>query len=164
MRTTYQILDEPTPSAWARFTVDPFWIFFGAMLAGGWLAWPWFVLNAIAIGSATRRREIGFVLAGVVGAVILAVAVAFSLGLGLLSKSALPYAMIAFPVWRLLVAYKLHALQASSFELHQYFSRPVFNGGVVVMVGAFLVRPRLVEGIYAVNDGWWDLLLLGLVL
>ena len=54
MPAVYRIIDEPAPTALERTIVNPTWPLFASMFAGSWLAFPWFVLNAFALGG--RRR------------------------------------------------------------------------------------------------------------
>src|SRR5690606_15917739 len=49
-RMSYRIEDEPGSSALERAIVDPRWPLLASMFAGGWLAFPWFVVNAFALG------------------------------------------------------------------------------------------------------------------
>ena len=57
MRGGYAIADEPEASRLAHLTVRPSMPLLALMLGGAWIAWPWFALNAYAMGSPTRRRE-----------------------------------------------------------------------------------------------------------
>ena len=140
----YAIIDEPSPGPLARLSVNPFWPFLALMLAGAWIAWPWFVLNALAMGSATRRREIALCAAGLLGSVALAVVAGVLLGDGVLSAESLPYALIVFMVFKLGIGYAVHLLQARSAELYVYFGGAMRNGVLVVVVGA-IARPLLLE-------------------
>jgi len=70
----YRIIDEPRPGPLAQIAVNPVWPFLSVMMAGGWLAWPWFALNAFAIGSARKRAEALTVLGATLAAGALALA------------------------------------------------------------------------------------------
>ena len=48
---SYTIPDEPRPSPWNHLVVRPNAPLLASMLCGAWLAWPWFVVNAIAMGA-----------------------------------------------------------------------------------------------------------------
>ena len=62
---TYQIADEPIETSLRAYVVRPSAPLMAIMLGGAWLSWPWFAFNAIAMGSPTRRKEIGLCAAGV---------------------------------------------------------------------------------------------------
>ena len=78
----YRILDEPTPGALAAYVVNPTFPMLALMLAGTWLAAPWFAFNALALGSPTARREIGLAIAMLAGAFLLLIINLIGLGLG----------------------------------------------------------------------------------
>ena len=140
----YQIADEPRANALTRVAVDPVWPLFGVMFGGAWLAWPWFVLNAIALGSPTRHREIAVCAGALVGACALALA-----GLAIVASlpdesraGAVPYVVLAATVWKIGSCYALYSLQARTFGIFEYYSRgKVANGLPVVAVG-FLLGAR----------------------
>ena len=73
--TTYHLADEPRPGGLAHLAVQPFWPLLAMMLAGSWLALPWFVVNALAVGSPTRGKEIGLAVLAFAGSLGLVLAV-----------------------------------------------------------------------------------------
>jgi hypothetical protein len=158
MDATYRIQDEPSPSGLSHLVVNPVWPMLAAMLAGAWLALPWFAFNSFALGSATRRRE--WVLAGVA----LPITFLLLLGLGLLRKQgvvpegAMPYLGVSLTVWKLTVAYLLLTLQQRGFALHEYFGGTVRNGMFVLLAGSFVGRRAVSE---LLGSGLWSLLLVG---
>src|SRR5687768_799073 len=126
---TYRIEDEPTPGGMAKLTVNPFWPLLALMLAGGWLAWPWFVVNALAMGSSTRRKEIVVLAAGVVGLALASMALAALAASGGLPKPIIPYVVnVAFPITKLAIGYVVYAKQVRSFQLFQHFGGTVKSG------------------------------------
>jgi hypothetical protein len=144
----YRIADEPRPGALAGAIVDPFWPLLAAMLAGSWLALPWFALNGVALGSPTLRRELAWIAAG------LAVSTAAALGLlalgGGLPRPALRAIFVVLVAWRLGVAYVLHELQSGPVELHRTYGGAVRNGMMVALAG-MLLGPSLTRGL---AEGW----------
>lgn len=139
----YRIIDEPAPSALSKLAVKPAWPLFALMFAGPWLAYPWFVLNAFAIGSMGRWRQLAWAAGGFLGAGLLFAGVVALVGGGVIPKEAARYAMIAVMLWKLLAGYMLYIAQAPSFELHQYFGGAVRNGMFVLLIGAFGVAPAI---------------------
>jgi hypothetical protein len=146
MKSTYRIVDEPTPSGLERFAVDPLFPLLAAMLAGTWLAWPWFAWNAAALSSATRRKEwllcLGYPVVWCTATAVLAFSVE---RYGPIPDRILPYVPIAFTAVRLVFGYLIQLLQADARELFEYFGGRVRNGLPVLLVGMFLVRPRIVD-------------------
>ena len=63
----YKILDEPSPGPLAAAAVDPQWPLLVSMLAGPWLGWPWFIVNAHAVGSGSKWKQTLLVLVGLAG-------------------------------------------------------------------------------------------------
>src|SRR5262245_5445757 len=64
LMNAYQIADEPAPSTFAKYAVNPLFPMLAMMFAGVWFAWPWFAFNSFAIGSPTRRAELAWLVAG----------------------------------------------------------------------------------------------------
>jgi hypothetical protein len=139
----YRIVDEPRPSAHAELSVNPFFILLAVMLGGVWLAWPWFVFNSLAIGSATLRREVALVIAGFVGSGALIGLGARLVAGGVIDERTLPYAFLVLVVWKLAVSYVVLTNQARSHQLHEYFGGPTKNGMWVVLLGFFARRTVL---------------------
>jgi hypothetical protein len=153
----YRILDEPAPSGLGHLIVHPMWPLLAIMFAGVWLSLPWFVLNAFALGSPTRRKEVVVAVLGPVGML------ALSYGLGVLHewlhmpKGAIPYLVVVAIVWKLGVAYWLFAMQKQSFALHEYFGGKVRNGMLVLGAG-FLLSPMVLKGPFG-DSVWWRLMM-----
>src|SRR5262249_7392535 len=106
-----------------------------------WLGFGWFIFNAIAIGSASRGREIAVAIAGWVGtAVMFAGLVAIAIALHF-DKSDLRYLRLSLVVSKLLIAYALQFSQARGFELFPHFGGRGRNGVALVVVGFVLREP-----------------------
>ena len=140
MARTYQIMDEPSPGGLSRVAVQPVWPLFAVMFGGAWLSWPWFVLNAFAIGSPTRQREIVLAACGFGGNLALSVGIVVLLYNEIVPATAAPYLGLVLIVWKLAVTYWLYVLQARTFGLYQYYGGPVHNGLIVVVAGYFVGR------------------------
>ncbi len=144
-RATYRIADEPSPGRLARFAVNPIWPMLATMLAGSWLGTPWFVFNAFALGSATRRREIAWAVGSVLLAAVLAQGVLHADLHRLAPEPVLLGGLVLVSAARLTGAYFAFLAQDASFELHRYFGGSVLNGAPVAIVGALLPT----AGVYA---------------
>lgn len=136
----YRILDEPRPGALARWAVNPLWPLLAIMFGGAWISWPWFAVNAFAIGSPTRWRELALAVGGFVGTAALFFALLTAEANGLLGGVAIEYAVVFLVVWKLAVSYWLYVLQGRTFGLFEYFHGSTRNGMLVVFAGYFLSR------------------------
>jgi hypothetical protein len=150
----YRILDEPRPGRLAQLAVDPMWPLFGFMFGGAAFAWAWFVVNGLALGSPTQRREGALVAAGVAGVFALGLGLFWLIGAGHLPQGGVAYALLAVTVWKLGVSYWLYTLQSRSFDLYEYYGGAVRNGVVFVFVGVFAQRSLLELS----DHGLWKLL------
>lgn len=139
---SYRIADEPRPTRLGQLAVRPFWPLFAVMLAGTWLSWPWFVVNAFAVGSPNRRRETLVAVLGVIGTAALIVGIIF-VGRGL-SEGQQTYLPLLLVGWKLGISYWLFFLQAETFELYEYFGGTVKNGMLGVALG-FMLQSRVIE-------------------
>lgn len=139
MTQRYVIADEPRPSTLSHLAVNPFWPLFAQMLAGSWLALPWFLFNGFALGSVNQRKEWLCVAASVAGSFLLAwltVQARFETHMG---DTELRFALLGIVVVKMSMAYALYALQAGSFELWEYFGgRP--KNALLVLVAAFFLK------------------------
>lgn len=145
----YALPDEPRPSALGHLVVRPFWPLLSVMLAGPWFAWPWFVVNAVALGSPHVGRQIALAVAGLAGTFALLFGIGVAVGVGL-PTAVVPYLAIALTVWKLGVTYAMHSTQARIVSLHELYDGRVQNGGIVLVV-AWFASSRAVEPALA---GW----------
>jgi hypothetical protein len=150
---TYTILDEPRPGALAHLVVNPFWPLLAAMMAGTWIAGPWFIFNAFAMGSATRKAETWLV----IGSVLASLAFIFGLGfvstaLFPISKEHAPYVQIVLSVIKLGFAYAVWIKQERSVALYTYYGGMVRNGALPLVAGVVL------RGVFSDAPSWVRLL------
>lgn len=138
----YRIVDEPRPSGLARWTVQPLWPFLAVMLGGAVVAWPWFAVNAYALGSPTRVRETLWAAGGFLGNVLLTWGLFELAELTRMTPLGARYAVVGLVVWKLAISYRLYLLQGRTFSLYRYFGGTVRNG-VVVVIAAFFLSARV---------------------
>jgi hypothetical protein len=148
LTTAYHIPDEPRPGGLAHVTVNPFWPMLCVMFVGAGLSWSWFVLNGIAMGSPTRKRELAIAIGGLVGNAVLLIGVfATHDRLGFPGEVTLPYLLLVVVVWKLGVSYVLYMLQAGSFGIYEYYGGTVQNGWIGLILAYFawnmLLAPAL---------------------
>lgn len=143
----YRIADEPEPSTWRRYATAPIFPLLASMLAGQWLAWPWFILNGVAMGSPTRAKELRVIGVALVGSLLGAAAV-----VAIPDDNVLGWrlALLALTTWKLACAYVLHNYQSRTWELFQHYEGNEAmgrNGMIALTAGAFFLRPMLFKAI-----------------
>lgn len=144
--STYQIADEPSPSKLSRFVVNPVFPLLAVMLGGVWLAWPWFALNALAVGSPTRRAELAWLALGLAAIIGLALALAVAIGAEAIPRSAVPYGVLVVVVAKLAVVYAVFNLQSRTIEIYEYYGGTL-NNGVWVLAAGFFLRDRVLDAL-----------------
>ena len=141
---SYRIEDEPRPGGLAHLAVRPLWPLFVVMFGGALWSWTWFVVNAFAIGSPTRRREIAWAIGGLVGNVVLVAGVFALIDQGVIEVLGARYALVGVTVWKLAVSYRLVLLQSRTFDLFEHYGGKVRNGMAVVFL-AWFATDKLVK-------------------
>lgn len=139
----YSLPDEPRPGALAHLTVQPIWPLFAMMFAGSGVSWIWFVFNGIAMGSPTRKREVGLAALGFAGAFGILLILGVTVREEWVSDRALIYLREFRLFWKLGISYWLYTVQARTFGIYEYFGGPVRNG-MIGVVAAYFVWRRLV--------------------
>jgi hypothetical protein len=159
-RGGYRIIDEPTGSRLSQYAVKPFWPLLSLMFCGGLVAWPWFVLNGHALQSATRRRELAWAVAGLLGtSAIVGAGIWLFVWLGIPPRY-VRYLMLVGIAWKLTAAYMIQASQERSADLHEYFGGTLRQGWAV-LIGGFLLQSQL--AIFVVESPLWMTVLAGLM-
>jgi hypothetical protein len=146
---TYTIFDEPRPGTLARFAVDPFWPLLATMLCGTWLGASWFVFNAFALGSATRKSETWLAIASPVtsfGLLWLAISLVPEASL----SAARPYMHTMLAVVRLSFAYAIWARQERSSALFAHYGGTL-RKGILPLIGGFVIMSMLADAPSAVK-------------
>jgi hypothetical protein len=146
MPESYKIIDEPAPSAVSRLAVNPVWIFLASLFGGAGIGLLWFAINAFAISSASRKRELVYVGIGLAGTPVILATLSALMNMGWLGQSLVPYLHLILTGFQLLVVYGLHLSQHKSYELFSLFGGVSKNGIFVVMALGFL-RPRIAESL-----------------
>jgi hypothetical protein len=134
----YRIIDEPAPNALEQLIVNPVWPLLGSMFAGGWLAYPWFVLNAFALGGRRRFADLGIALLGLLLSALSLLGIGFLASRLWLDERSLPYVELVPVAIRLVVFYLLFMRQEPSFSLYTYFGGKPKSALLLVMAAGFL--------------------------
>ncbi len=138
MASTYRIADEPRPGGLQHLVVSPVWPLLAVMFAGHTISWVWFVVNSVAMGSPTKRREIGLVVAGFFGVFALRLGIGYLWSAELISEPAVPYLVLPVMLLQLGMAYALYSLQTRTFGIYEYFGGIARNGLMIVFLAAFV--------------------------
>jgi hypothetical protein len=151
---SYRIIDEPEPSGLAHVIVNPIWPFFAAMFAGSWLAFPWFVVNAVALGGQRRNLDVAIAVGGLVLNAVILWVVAGMLTSMTLDERNYAYVQLIPTGIRLAVVYVLFQRQEQAFEIFSHFGGQPKNGIFVVIAGS-LLRAQVLSAL----PPYWQLLL-----
>jgi hypothetical protein len=139
----YTIPDEPAKTNLGHLVVRPGAPLLAAMLCGAWLAWPWFVFNAFAMGSPTRRKELAMCLAAVAGTAALGMIALALIDAGIIeSKTEIRLAALVISTWKLGMAYWVMIVQSRTFNVYTYYGGRVRSGYYVLAAG-YWIRPLL---------------------
>jgi hypothetical protein len=136
----YIVADEPVETSWRHLVVAPSGPLLAEMLCGSWLSLPWFAFNAIAMGSPTKRKEIGLCILAVAVTAVLGFAVLALRERGVIeSITVLRFALLGIVTWKHAIAYAIHTLQSRTFHVYEYYGGPVRSASYVISTG-FLLR------------------------
>ncbi len=137
---SYHIADQPTESSLRSYVVRPSVPLMAFMVGGAWLAWPWFAFNAVAMGSPTRKQEIGLV-AGAFAATAVLAAILIALvehhvipveGIGL------RVAVLAIMTFKLAATYYMQTVQERTFHIYEYYKGQIRSAERVTLVARLL--------------------------
>ena len=151
-RSGYAILDEPKPGTLARYIVNPFWPLLAMMMAGTWLAGPWFIFNAFALGSSTRKSEMWLVIGSVLMSIAFLAVMTTLIMYDVFPQTPRPYVHIVLAVIKLSFAYVIFMRQQRSLALYEYYGGAVRNGALVLVAGVVM------RGVFS-GAPWWAQLL-----
>jgi len=155
---TYTIPDEPTKTRWGHLVVRPSGPLLAAMLCGSWMAWPWFVWNAIAMGSPTRRKEIAMCGVAIAGTVAMAFLFVYLWDRDIIdSTTGVRLFALGVATWKLGMAYAIETVQSRTFHVYEYYGGAVQSHYRVITVGYF-VGYILLAGI---TDPFWVIIIAG---
>ncbi len=138
MTTDYALIDEPTPGPLREYVVRPFWVFLALLVGGAWLAFPWFVFNAHAMGSPTKSREIGVAAGYFVLATLFAGLIVVGSAIGV-PPAVVRYALLGVVVIKLTMAFWVVTLQSRTFALYAEFGS-VYPHPALIIVIAWSLR------------------------
>jgi hypothetical protein len=154
----YTIADEPHDTAWKQLVVSPTGPMLAEIVCGSWLSLPWFVVNAIALGSPTKRKEIALC--------VLQLIVTIALGSLLIwlddrdlieSRTLMQLSVLAIVAWKVWIAYAITRIQSRVYQVYELYGGPARATTFVIAAG-ILVRP-FVQGLS--DDPLWWIIVMG---
>jgi hypothetical protein len=162
-KSAYIIDDEPAKGGpLQRYIVDPMWPLLAVMMAGVWLGWPWLLLNGRALGSPNWKRQAWLLAVGLAVTIALAVIIVALWEAEIIrTRTHVRLALLVVTVWKLGISYKVHALQAGTFELFRYYGGEAGQGLRIVLIGTYLGR-ALMLGLF--DSALWIIIISGGIL
>ncbi|MDJ0942280.1 MAG: hypothetical protein QNJ30_02385 [Kiloniellales bacterium] len=128
----YRIIDEPALGRGRWIAVNPFWPLLTLVLTGILPGVLWFLYNARALGSATRRRGLAIGAIGILGSLACALAL-LSLRPSI-PTAVFPYLGLLLVGWKVTIGYLLHIDQERSLELYRYFGGRLGKGALLMIL------------------------------
>ena len=141
---TYAIADEPHETPWRHLVCNPSAPLLAEMMCGSWLSIQWFAFNAIAMGSPTKKKEIGLCFAAIAGCAVMASILIALIDADIIeSVTVIRLCVLAIITWKLVMAYVITQVQSRTFHVYEYYGGPVRSGSAVVATG-FLLRDMVI--------------------
>jgi len=134
----YNIIDEPNPGFCSRIAVNPIWPLLSVMTCGFWFSITWILTNGFALGSPTRKKEVGIAVVGVISLGLIYIGIVALHQSGILHKEAIPYVILLLPLVKLAILYRVMFMQSQTVELFEYFGGRLLNGIPIVAGSYFL--------------------------
>jgi hypothetical protein len=131
-KNNYDIIDEPNLKPWSRFIVNPIIILFAAIivpmfwsppyLGRFWLPFVWLLINSWLLGSPTIKKEIFFIVIGLILMSGIFYGMYFVISNGIQFKfSFLNYMGVLLNAVMFLFIYLVVFLQNQPYEIYEYF-------------------------------------------
>ncbi len=147
MSEKYLIADEPRHGTLGQYVVHPQWPMLAQMLAGTWLALPWFIFNSIALGSPNKNKDMQLAFVSITGSGILFLLLSYLVKFDVVFGVWIPLSFLIIVALKLYIAYLLYFSQSNVFGLWKYYGAVEKNGMPVLLLCSFFVRPYLAKHI-----------------
>lgn len=156
---SYAIADEPHDTPWKHLIVSPSGPLMAEIVVGSWLSVPWFAVNAIVLGSPTKKKEIALCVAQLIVTILLGSLLLWADDRDLIeSRTLLQLAMFAIVCWKVGVAYMLTKIQQRAYQVYELYGGAA-RTTTFVIAGGLVLRPY-VQGLF--DDPLWDIIVMGL--
>lgn len=155
---SYAIADEPHDTPWKHLVVSPTGPMIAEIVCGSWLSLPWFVANAIVLGSPTRRKELALVVLAIAGTAALGSLVLWADDRDLIeSRTLYQLAILAIVTWKIGIAYAITRIQSRVYQVYELYGGPARSTTFVIAAG-ILIRPYVLD---LVDDPLWWIIVMG---
>jgi len=155
---SYAIADEPHDTAWKHLVVTPSGPLLAEIVVGSWLSLPWFVVNAIVLGSPTKRKEIALCVVQLMITALLGSLLLWADDRELIeSRTLLQLAMLVIVSWKVYLAYAITTIQQRAYQVFELYGGTA-KATTFVIAGGMLLRPY-VQGLF--DDPLWDIIVMG---
>jgi len=156
---SYAIADEPHDTPWKHLVVSPAGPLLAEIVVGSWMSLPWFVVNAIALGSPTKRKEIALCVVQLLVTALLGSLLLWADDRELIeNRTLLQLAMLVIVTWKIGIAHALTTIQSRAYQVYELDGCPA-RTTTFVLSGGILLRPY-VQGLF--DDPLWDIIVMGL--
>ena len=155
---SYAIADEPHDTAWKHLVVTPSGPLLAEIIVGSWLSLPWFVFNAIVLGSPTKRREMLLCVVQLMVTAALGTLLLWAADHDLIeSRTLLQLALLVIVTWKIYIAHAITTIQQRAYQVYE-LSGGTAKATTFVISGGILLRPY-VQGLF--DDPLWDIIVMG---
>lgn len=155
---SYAIADEPHDTAWKHLVVTPSGPLLAEIIVGSWLSLPWFVFNAVVLGSPTKRKEMLLCVVQLLVTALLGTALLWADEHELIeSRTLLQLALLVIVSWKIYIAYSLTTIQQRAYQVYELYGGTAKATTFVISAG-MLLRPY-VQGLF--DDPLWDIIVMG---
>ncbi len=156
---SYAIADEPHDTAWKHLVVSPSGPLLAEIVVGSWLSLPWFAVNAIAMGSPTKRKEIALCIGQLLVTALLGTLLLWADDHDLIeSRTLLQLAILVIVTWKIFIAHTITKIQSRAYQVYELYGGPA-RTTTFIIAGGILLRPY-VQGLF--DDPLWDIIVMGL--
>jgi len=156
---SYVIADEPHETSWKHLVVSPTGPLVAEIVVGSWLSLPWFAVNALALGSPTRRKELALCVVQLIVTALLGSLLLWASDRGLIeSRTLLQLALLVIVTWKVFVAHSISQLQQRVYQVYELYGGTA-RATTFVIAGGIVLRPY-VQGLF--DDPLWDIIVMGL--
>ncbi len=155
---SYAIADEPHDTAWKQLVVTPTGPMLAEIVCGSWLSLPWFVVNAIALGSPTRRKEIALCVLQLIVTIGLGSLLIWADDRDLIeSRTLLQLSILVIVTWKVGIAYAITRIQTRAYQVYELYGGPA-RATTFVLATGIVVRP-FIQGLF--DDPLWWIIVMG---
>lgn len=157
---SYAIADEPHDTPWKHLVVNPSGPLLAEIIVGSWLSLPWFVLNAVVLGSPMKTKEILLAIIQLIVTVILGSLLLWAEDRNVIeSRTLLQLAMLVIMTWKVYIAYSITTIQQRVYQVYELDGGKA-RAATFIVSGGILLRPY-VQGLF--DDPLWDIIVMGVI-